>query len=403
VRGDIARALESNPGLRWRRDALLPRRCPLKTTGSPVLRSGLLPRLGGLVLRLGLAPNLWGPWRRDGLLPRSPITLKTTGGDPLQGSPLAFGRSPSCGPVGPVHGLDRGGCGARALEFNPGLRWQRDALLLRRCPLKTTGSPVLRSGLLPRLGGLVLRLGLAPNLWGPWRRDGLLPRSPIPFKTTGGDPLQGSPLAFGRSPSCGPVGPYMASTVAVVAPAPSNLTPDFVGDAMPSSRGGAPSRPQVVRSFGADCCGALAAPSSDSPQTFGALGDAMASSRGAPPSRRRAATLSRWPARLRSVDFVRASWPRPCAVAAPRPPAHGFRIAPQLLGDLSRVSEKDGRGHEHGNVLDPGLARRREDPCPPRRPRSPQRPPPRPASPPASCPHAAREQLLQTRSTPLPA
>jgi hypothetical protein len=31
ARGDIARALNSNPGLPWRRDALLPRRRPLKT------------------------------------------------------------------------------------------------------------------------------------------------------------------------------------------------------------------------------------------------------------------------------------------------------------------------------------------------------------------------------------
>jgi hypothetical protein len=111
-------------------------------------------------------------------------------------------------------------------------------------------------------------------------------------------------------------------------PAPSILAPGFLGDATPSSRGGPPSRLRVVGHFGGacyasvdrPCAGQLASHMASTVRGWGhsivapdSLGDATPSSRGGAPSRPRVAALSRWPAPL--LCFGRTCLCRPVGLA----------------------------------------------------------------------------------------
>jgi hypothetical protein len=154
--------------------------------------------------------------------------------------------------------------------------------------------------------------------------------------------------------------------------------PDLLGDATPSSRGGAPSRPWVAGAFGAACCASVDRPcagqsalhmastvrgcgtSAASPS--GSLGDAIASFRGGSLTRPLVARPSPG-GPLRCLGRSRLCRPVGLAHGLNRAQlrrlsqfALEFGIAPQTAGVFQACVSKNGRGRERGKVSGPGLA-----------------------------------------------
>jgi hypothetical protein len=134
--------------------------------------------------------------------------------------------------------------------------------------------------------------------------------------------------------------------------------PDPLGDATPSSRGGAPSRPRAAVLFGAACSASVDCPLCRPVGLAHGLDRARLQHLGrtqfwpraplamrrpppeeVPPQGHRWRPPSERPAPSRSTVFVQASWPctwpRPCAVAVPQP--HSI-VAPGPLGDATPSS-----------------------------------------------------------------
>jgi hypothetical protein len=192
-----------------------------------------------------LNSGLGRPWRRHGLLPRK-LSLKGMGGIPLQGG---VARSASAG-------VGRLSAGQVTLHL---------------------ASTVFGWGTLATSPS---DLGIATPLGPSNARPQFLPlaalatRSPhekAPLKTTGSGTLRSCLLCLGRPLLCRPVGLAHGLDHAVAVPQPPRTSesrptplgpfkrappipaPGPLGDTIPSSREGPPSRPRVAALFGAAC------------------------------------------------------------------------------------------------------------------------------------------------------